>query len=117
MAEAKTNPRTVVSSAVSRQQSGDWGEVSSLYATFENVIDLDRQHGGLDENRDSSTGEVQGTGYTLAQFFDSYMDYISSVYTVAKGGTEPTNGTYTPLWLANEQGVKYTSMYRKKSDN
>ncbi len=115
MAEAKTNPRTVVSDAVSKQQSGDWASPAPFYASFENVIDLDREHGGLDSNRDPETGDVQGTGYTLAQFFDSYLDFISNARTVAPSGKEPTNGSATPLWLASES-TQYSSMYRLKSN-
>lgn len=50
---------------------------------------------GFNEIVDDRAGK---TTYTLAQFFDSYMDFMKNSYFVYYGVNEPTN-THIPLWI------------------
>lgn len=81
MATSSTMP--LVRKVAIKQQDGGLGADNSIGASFMDVADVDR---------------VGATGYTLDQFFDSYMKFMDENCFVYSGDIEPTNH-HISIWL------------------
>lgn len=77
MAEA-----TVVREVYVKQEDGSISSPHAIGSSFQNIID-DRP--GQD-------------GYTLAQFFDNYKDFMRNTTFVYTGPVKPTN-THVGIWI------------------
>lgn len=63
-------------------EDGQLGNPYSIGATFEEIVDTRAGKGN----------------YSLAQFFDNYIDFMNSTNFVAYGDTKPAN-THARLWI------------------
>lgn len=81
MASSATMP--FVRKIAIKQQNGILSADHTIGATFADVIDTDR---------------VGATGYTLDQFFDSYMKFMDEACFVYSGDIEPANH-HIGIWL------------------
>lgn len=66
-----------------KQQDGGLGADNVIGATFVDVVDAERSG---------------ATGYSLDQFFDSYMKYMQEADFVYSGNIKPTN-PHIKLWI------------------
>lgn len=66
-----------------KQKDGSIGSDYNIGATFANVMDSER---------------AGATGYTLDQFFDSYMKMVKEVPFIYTGDDEPTN-SHVLFWV------------------
>lgn len=66
-----------------KQEDGSLGEDSTIGATFTDIID---------------SGRINATGYSLDQFFDSYMKFMNENAFVYAGPNEPQNH-HIILWI------------------
>lgn len=73
---------TIVRQVSEKNENGTLNDPVPIGATFETVVD---------------TRATKGN-HTLAQFFDSYIDFMTNADFVYKGATEPTNGK-TAVWV------------------
>ena len=74
--------RTYIKDVAEKQDTGVMGQTLDIGVPFENVFDQ-----RLDKD-----------GYNLAQFFDNYMDFITSAYFMYYGAEEPTN-SHIKIWI------------------
>ena len=63
-------------------EDGQLGNPYSIGATFEEIVDTRAGKGN----------------YSLAQFFDNYVDFMNSTSFIAYGDTKPTN-THVRFWI------------------
>lgn len=66
-----------------KQQDGGLGSDNTIGATFSDVVDADRSG---------------ATGYSLDQFFDSYMRFMKEANFVYAGDVKPQN-SHIKIWL------------------
>lgn len=66
-----------------KQQDGGLGSDNTIGATFSDVVDADRSG---------------ATGYSLDQFFDSYMRFMKEANFVYAGDIKPQNN-HIKIWL------------------
>lgn len=81
MASKETMP--LVRKVAVKQQDGSLGSDNTIGATFSDVIDADRSG---------------ATGYSLDQFFDSYMKFMNEFDFTYVGDIEPTN-RHIKIWV------------------
>lgn len=79
------NSKKVIRSAAVKQQDGTLADELPFGSTFADVIDA----------AGSRTG---ATGYSLAQFFDSYVGFVNNSPLVYVGAVQPTN-SHVQLWI------------------
>lgn len=102
---SKTEQTYLVGVSRKKATGDDWEDVvglidnedtNSIGVTYGNVIDA---RGGTDN------------GYSLDQFYDSYIKFIKSSYFLTSGKTQPQNA-YVSLWI--DTSKTSDSEWRKK---
>ena len=90
---------------VSQNVGGTLGEVIPLGSTFEDVLDVARDD------------ETTPTGFTLAQFLDNYLAFMSETPFVFYGDDEPEN-SHIKFWADTNVNLnhKYESIVTKIAD-
>lgn len=81
MARSETMP--LVRKVAVKQENGTLSNDSTFGALFTDVVDSDRSG---------------ATGYSLDQFIDSYIDFMTNTSFVYSGNEEPDN-THVALWV------------------
>lgn len=80
---ANSTTRNLVRKVVTKQEDGTLSNDYVIGAIFDDIVDGER---------------AGATGYTLSQFIDNYMNFMSNVPFIYVGANEPTN-THIGLWI------------------
>lgn len=73
---------TLVTKVLRKNETGELQTPVTIGVDFDNVIDTRSNKGG----------------YSLAQFFDAYVDYMNGTDFIYYGANQPQN-THTALWI------------------
>lgn len=79
---AETSQKTILQNVSIKNAAGELDSPAIIGASFEDIIDT----------------REDKTPYTLAQFYDAFMDYISNTDMFYYGETQPVN-SHMKIWI------------------